>query len=110
MMDNEDLRRDTAASDADQADTEEPVGLCVDELARLPAGTILDERRLSEIFDRHPATIRRAVGRGEFPAPIRMFGRSCWTAGAILDHIAARLDEAQKEAEREARRLAALGP
>ena len=85
-------------------------GLCVAELGRLPAGTILDERRLAEMFDCHPASIKRAVKRGELPAPVRMFGRPCWTAGAIVRYVEARLTEAQREAEREAARLARLSP
>jgi len=85
-------------------------GLCIDGLARLPGGTILDERALALMFGCSTATIKRAVGRGELPAPVRMFGRPCWTAGAILEHVGRRLTEAQREAEREAQRLSRFSP
>ena len=85
-------------------------GLCVAELGRLPAGTILDERALARLFGCCRASVKRAVARGELPAPIRMFGRPCWTAGRILEHVAARLAAAQKEVEREAARLSQLSP
>jgi len=89
--------------------TAESNGLLIEELARLPVGTILDERTLAGMFACHPATIKRAVQRGELPAPIRMFGRPVWTAGRILEHVAGRLEAAQKDAEREAQRLSRIG-
>ncbi|MFH1732304.1 MAG: hypothetical protein ABIF82_11730, partial [Planctomycetota bacterium] len=85
-------------------------GLCVAELGRLPSGTILDERALAGLFQCCAATIKRAVQRGELPAPVRMFGRPVWTAGRILEHVTDRLAQAQKEAEREAQRLSRLSP
>jgi predicted DNA-binding transcriptional regulator AlpA len=85
-------------------------GLCVAELGRLPAGTILDERELARLFGCCRASVKRAVARGELPEPVRMFGRPCWTAGRILEHVADRLAAAQKEAEREAARLSRLSP
>jgi len=89
--------------------SEDRAGLCIDELARWPAGTLLDEQRLADVFDCHTATVKRAVKRGELPAPVRMFGRPCWTAGAIIRHVEARLEAAQQEAEREAARLGKIG-
>lgn len=85
-------------------------GLCVDRLGSLPSGTILDERALAAMFGCSTATIKRAVQRSELPAPVRMFGRPVWTAGAILRHVEARLVEAQKVAERDAERFSRLVP
>ena len=62
------------------------------------------------MFGRHPASIKRAVARGELPAPARLLGGNSWTAGAIVRHIERRMDEAAKENERTARRLDALKP
>jgi len=70
----------------------------------------LDERALAGLFQCCPTTIKRAVQRGELPAPVRMFGRPMWTAGRIVEHVTARLETAQKEAEREAQRLSRLSP
>jgi hypothetical protein len=83
-------------------------GLCVAELGRMPAGTILDERALAGLFGCCRMSIKRAVQRGELPVPVKMFGKPCWTAGRILEHVADRLAAAQKEAEREAERIARL--
>ena len=88
--------------------TDDIQGLCVAELAALPAGTPVDEAALARMFTCCRASIKRAVQRGELPAPTRMFGRPFWTAGAVVRHVEGRLTEAQKEAEREAARLARL--
>jgi len=86
----------------------QPPGLCTERLAALPPGTILDEAELARIFNCSRATIKRAVQRGELPAPCRMFGRPVLTAGRILEHVAARLAAAQREAEKENARIARL--
>ena len=90
--------------------TGETEGVLIDTLARLPAGTILDERALAALFGCCQMSVKRAVKRGELPEPVRMFGRPCWTAGRILEHVGDRLAAAQKEAEREAQRLSRLSP
>ena len=85
-------------------------GGIVSRLGELPPGAIIEENALAKLFNRHPASIKRAVSRGELPPSTRLLGKPCWTAGAILAHIERRLDEARKEAERDAARIAELSP
>jgi len=80
-------------------------GFCVDELARLPERALIDEGRLAGALDVNPRTIRRMIDRGELPPPAQLGNRKVWMPGRVLDHIAARLDDAEKEAAAEALRL-----
>jgi hypothetical protein len=68
------------------------------------------ENALAKLFQRHPASIRRAAARGELPAPARLLGGNCWTAGAIVRHIEGRMTAAAKEAEKINQRISALRP
>ncbi len=77
-------------------------------LAELNPQALVDEAALSRIFGRCAKSIRRAVTRGELPRPVRLFGKPTWTAGAILDHLNARLEAAKKESERLQRRISQL--
>ena len=88
---------------------EMPRGI-VKDLGELQPGAILEEAALARIFGRHAVSIKRAVERGELPPSVRMFGKPCWTAGAILAHLEDRLEAAKREAEREAARLAKHSP
>ena len=90
-------------------ETPDPPGI-VRELGELPPGAILQEQALAGMFQRDPVSIKRAVGRGELPVPVRMFGKPTWTAGAILAHIEARLETAKEEAAKDAARIAKLRP
>jgi len=56
-----------------------------------PEDTVLFEVGLAELFNKHPASIKRAVERGKLPPPTRLFGKSVWTTRAIVGHIAQRL-------------------
>jgi predicted DNA-binding transcriptional regulator AlpA len=49
-------------------------------------------RRVAEIVGRNPRTVMSWVGRGEFPAPVRLPGskKPCWTAAAVREWLAAR--------------------
>jgi len=69
---------------------------------------IVTERHLANLLGKHPVSIKRAVGRGELPQPVRMFGENCWTAQALREHLAKRLDAARREAEKTERRISAL--
>ena len=62
------------------------------DLGELPPGALIEEEALARIFGWHAVSVKRAVERGELPPPVRMFGKPCWMAGAILAHIEARLD------------------
>lgn len=42
---------------------------------------------LAQHFNRSQVAIRRAVRRGELPEPIRLLGKSYWSAGQIRLHI-----------------------
>ena len=92
-----------------QTDTGQGVGI-IRELADLPPGAIIGEAALAKLMHRHPASIKRAVSRGELPQPTRLLGGPCWTAAAILRHVEARLDAAAKDAEKTARRVEKLRP
>ena len=78
------------------------------ELGEMKPNTIIPEKALAEIFKCHPVTIKRAVSRGELPPPIRMFGKPCWTAKSLIEHVESRLEAAKREAEEEAARIARL--
>ena len=86
-----------------------PQARAVVDLAALPAGAVVKETTLAEMFHVHRCTIRRAVRRGELPAPAKLFGGSCWTAGAILRHLEARQQLATQAREKELARIVKLG-
>lgn len=72
----------------------------VRQLGDLPDGTIINEEALAKMFDRCQVSIKRAIQRGELPAPVKLLGMPVWTVGKLLNHINERLDSAQKEEER----------
>lgn len=67
-------------------------------LGSLPGGAIIYEPALAKLFDRSRRTIKRAVKRGELPAPTRLFGQSAWTARTILNHIESRIQHNETSA------------
>jgi hypothetical protein len=77
-------------------------------LGELKPGSIVTEEGVARLFNRHVASVKRAVQRGELPPPCRLFGTNVWTAGILVQYIENRLEQAAKEAERDARRLANL--
>lgn len=77
-------------------------------LGELKPGAILTEAGVARLFNRHVASVKRAVQRGELPPPCRLFGGNAWTAGALVRHIEKRLEEAARDAERMARKFAQL--
>ena len=79
-------------------------------LGELKPGAIITEQGAAHLFGRHMTSVKRAVERGELPPPCRLFGGNAWTAGALVRHIEGRLEEAAKEAERTARKIAVLSP
>ena len=72
----------------------------VRQLGDLPDGTIINEEALAKMFDRCQVSIKRAIQRGELPAPVKLLGMPVWTVEKLLNHINERLDIAQKEEER----------
>lgn len=82
----------------------------VEALGTLAPGAILEENALAKMFGRHPASIKRAVQRGELPPPTRLLGKPIWTAGRIVNHVEKRLEKAAQEGEKDAARIARLAP
>jgi hypothetical protein len=70
----------------------------IKELGELPVGAVISEQGLAQMFDRHKVSVKRAVDRGELPPSIRLFGEPVWTAGALLEHLCNRLEQAKAEA------------
>ena len=79
-------------------------------LGELKPGAIITEEGMAQLFQRHPASVKRAVQRGELPPPCRLFGGNAWTVGALVRHIESRLEAAAKEAEAIERKIAQLSP
>lgn len=77
-------------------------------LGTVSLDSIVTERHLADLLGKHPVSIKRAVGRGELPRPVRMFGEPVWTAQALRDHITKRLEQARREAEKTERRISSL--
>jgi len=82
----------------------------VAEFGELGPGALVTEAGLARMFGKHPASIKRAVDRGELPRPTRLMGKPTWTAGKIVEHIESRQDAAAREAERMAAKVQALRP
>ena len=68
-------------------------------LGELGPGALITEEGMSNLFHRHPTSVKRAVARGELPPPCRLFGANAWTARSVIDHIEDRLAEAAKEVD-----------
>ena len=80
------------------------------ELAELQDDTIIFEPKMTQIFSRHPSSIKRAVQRGELPHPFRLFGKKAWTAGGILRHLKERQEKVAHEKEQLVQKIAHLAP
>src|SRR5262245_19259946 len=78
-------------------------------LGELKPGTVITEEGMAHLFHRHVVSVKRAVQRGELPPPCRLFGAQVWTAGILIRHIERRLEQAAKEAEKDARRIQSYG-
>ena len=79
-------------------------------LGELGPGAVVTEGGMARLFQRHPASVRRAVRRGELPPPMRLFGSVAWTVGSLTRFFEARLAEAEKEAIRTAQSITRLSP
>ena len=87
-----------------------PLPGVIAELGALGPNTLISEDGIAQLFDRHRATVKRAVQKGELPPPCRLFGSNVWTVGVLIRHIEQRLEQAALETERDARRLNNLSP
>jgi len=79
-------------------------------LGELKSSAIVTEEGVAYLFNRHVASVKRAVQRGELPPPCRLFGQNAWTVGTLIRHIEDRLERAAEEAERVAQKIAHLTP
>jgi hypothetical protein len=79
-------------------------------LGELKPGAIVTEEGVAHLFNRHVASVKRAIERGELPPPCRLFGTRVWTARALIRHIESRLEHAAKDIARIARKIATLSP
>lgn len=77
-------------------------------LAELNSQAIVTEEGVAHLFNRHAVSVKRAVQRGELPQPCHLFGVRVWTAGVLIRHIERRLEQAAKNAQRTAGRIARL--
>ena len=96
--------------EAAKIDVDDPVHLpgVIAELGQLGSSAVITEEGVARLFGRHVASVKRAIQRGELPPPTRLFGRGTWTVGVLVGHIEKRLEQAAKEAKREASRIACL--
>ena len=81
------------------------IGRSLGDLARKPAGTLMDERALADCLDVSPRTLRRMVKRGQLPNGIKLGGRRMWLAEKVLQFLNDRADELAGEAKKTASRL-----
>jgi hypothetical protein len=79
-------------------------------LGELKPAAIITEEGVARVFNRHVASVKRAVQRGELPPPTRLFGQNVWTVGTLIRHIETRLDQAAKDVKRTAQKIATLSP
>lgn len=89
---------------------DQPTADCITALATMPDATLVDEAWLCQVFGRCRRSIRRAVARGELPAPITMFRRHSWTVGSIVRHVQARQDAAMRTRTELELKVAAMRP
>ena len=78
-------------------------------LGELKPGAIVTEEGMAHLFKRHVVSVKRAVERGELPPPCHLFGSKVWTAGILIRHIERRLEQAAREAEKDAKRIQSYG-
>ena len=77
----------------------------ITKLAELPRDAILDEEAMASVFGVVRRTINRMESRYELPPSIRLGGKRCWKAGAVIDWIGASFEGKEKEAKRQLQRL-----
>ncbi|MFZ2655697.1 MAG: hypothetical protein WAX69_12270 [Victivallales bacterium] len=85
-------------------------GFLVDELAKFPEKTIVDEGKLASILKITPRTLRRMVLRAELPPPISLGGRSIWLSDRILVYLNAAAELAEKESLNQIKRISKYSP
>jgi predicted DNA-binding transcriptional regulator AlpA len=74
-------------------------GVCT-ALSELPDATLITPKALARALGRSESSVKRAVGRGELPPPVRVAGASRWTVGTIVRHVEKRLADAARRVQR----------
>jgi hypothetical protein len=92
----------------DLADTHSLPGI-IATLAALHPSAFVTEAGIAHLFSRHLVSVKRAVERGELPPPCQLFGAKVWTAGILIRHIERRLEQAARDAEKDAQRIQSYG-
>lgn len=106
-MNNDDAKNVNEKSETTpDTGAEESTGLPLARLDALGMNTIIDETEVAKLFGRCRKSVKRSVGRGELPQPVRTFGQDTWLVGCIAEHMKARLAAAARDAERLKRRPA----
>ena len=108
-MSHSEFGADSLESNGQELTEDYPPGI-ISQLDELGEGAIIFERGLANLFDRHPASIKRAVDRGELPVPVRLLGQAAWTAGVLLRFLEDRQIQAAKEKKHTANKIAQLSP
>jgi len=85
-------------------------GVLIDELAKLPEKSILDEGKLAAILRISPRTLRRMVSRAELPPPISLGGRSIWLSDRLLGYLNSAAERAERAVAEESRRISRYSP
>ena len=91
-------------SEAEQSGPERVPGV-YDELARLPAQAMVDEKTLAAALGVTGRTVRRMVARLELPPAIQVAGRSVWFAGRVLAWLEAQAERNEQDAQRQQKRI-----
>ena len=107
---DEDGQPGPATVEGDHAESQVELPGVVAILGALGPGAVVTEEGVARMFNRHQASVKRAVERGELPPPTRLFGQNTWTAGVLVRHIEARLQKAADKAERWQRKVKQLSP
>ena len=108
-MSHPEFEADSLESNGQELTENDAPGI-ISQLGELGEGAIVFERGLASLFSRHPASIKRAVERGELPVPVRLLGHAAWTAGVLLRFLEDRQAQAAKEKKHTANKIARLSP
>jgi hypothetical protein len=107
---NDKMNIDLTPGDVEILDGLDSIPGIIAVLGELKPGAILTEEGMAALFGRHPASVKRAVQRGELPPPTRLFGSNAWTVRVLIRHIEDRLDQAARDAQKTQERITRLEP
>ena len=108
-MSEAEQERLTAPDVENLADADSLPGV-IAELGNLGSGAVVTQEGISRLFGRCETSVKRAIQRGELPAPTRLFGQNTWTVGALIRHIEERLAHAAREDQELKQKVRRLSP